>query len=145
MPMANGSAGECRPRFSRQDAALGFGSDSGAVSLLAVALLSIAVTTTATVLGASSLLIERHRLGGAADSAALAAADVASGLVAGEPCGAAASLARSNRARLRACDLDGSTVTVAVVSTGSGVPIEAFATAGQPTREERNAIDASKK
>ncbi|MCU1529604.1 MAG: helicase [Frondihabitans sp.] len=121
------------------------GSDSGAISVIAVALLAIGVTTTAAVAGSASLLVERHRLGGAADAAALAAADAASGLIPGEPCDAASRLAESNSVSLGACDVDGSTVTVTVSSTLSGVPIEVTATAGQPSWEESSTTDASKK
>ena len=49
--------------------------------------------------------IAAHRAGKAADLAALAAADTARGLVAGDPCGAAERVARDNGARLERCAL----------------------------------------
>ncbi|MFW3384555.1 UNVERIFIED_CONTAM: hypothetical protein RF648_00985 [Kocuria sp. CPCC 205274] len=49
--------------------------------------------------------IATHRAGKAADLAALAAADTARGLVAGDPCGAAERVARENGARLERCAL----------------------------------------
>jgi secretion/DNA translocation related TadE-like protein len=120
-------------------------SEAGTISVIAVALLALGVSTTGAVAGAAALLVERHRLGAAADAAALAAADAASGLLPGEPCGVARRLAESNSASLMRCVVEGFTVTVGVASTVSGVPIEAAATAGQPKREERSAIDTSKK
>ncbi|HST72222.1 Rv3654c family TadE-like protein [Kocuria sp. U4B] len=47
--------------------------------------------------------IATHRAGKAADLAALAAADVARGLVAGDPCATAARVARDNGAALELC------------------------------------------
>jgi secretion/DNA translocation related TadE-like protein len=133
------------PTTNRRPVLSRLGDDSGAVSVIAVALLSVGATTTVAVAGVASCLVDRHRLGGAADAAALAAADAASGLVAGEPCAAAALLADGNSVGLASCVVEGSTVTVTVVSTLAGLPIEAAATAGQPTSEGRNDIDASKK
>lgn len=49
--------------------------------------------------------IATHRAGKAADLAALAAADTARGLVAGDPCGTAERVARDNGARLERCAL----------------------------------------
>ncbi|MFI7584906.1 Rv3654c family TadE-like protein [Kocuria sp. M1N1S27] len=49
--------------------------------------------------------IATHRAGKAADLAALAAADTARGLVAGDPCGTAARVAGDNGARLELCEL----------------------------------------
>lgn len=49
--------------------------------------------------------VAAHRAGKAADLAALAAADTARGLVAGDPCGTAARVARDNGAELVVCRL----------------------------------------
>lgn len=49
--------------------------------------------------------IATHRAGKAADLAALAAADTARGLVAGDPCATAADVARRNGAELELCEL----------------------------------------
>ena len=61
--------------------------------------------------------IATHRAGKAADLAALAAADTARGLVAGEPCAAAERVARDNGARLEQCELVGPERVVVDVRT----------------------------
>jgi secretion/DNA translocation related TadE-like protein len=97
-----------------------------------VAIVAALISTTIGVSGAAALLVERHRVAVAADAAAIAAADVASGLVAGVPCDVAGGLAAANSTRLDECVTEGSTVTVRLLSTGSPVPIGVTATAGQP-------------
>lgn len=69
-------------------------------------------------LAAGAHLEARHRAAGAADAAALAAADAAAGWVEGEPCALAAELAEAARVRLSSCTVDTATaearVTVSV-------------------------------
>ncbi|WP_382307650.1 Rv3654c family TadE-like protein [Herbiconiux sp. UC225_62] len=78
-------------------------------------------------------LSARQQLQGAADAAALAAADTASGRVAGSPCAAAASLAEALGASLATCAVDPRGVaTVGVATTVLGIGIGASARAGPP-------------
>ncbi|HRN30476.1 MAG TPA: hypothetical protein PK890_12360, partial [Terrimesophilobacter sp.] len=77
-------------------------------------------------------LIERQRVAGAADAAALAAADVAVGREPGLPCTVARFVAEANETALDACVVDGYVVTVRVVSDRRAIRIEAVSTAGPP-------------
>jgi secretion/DNA translocation related TadE-like protein len=74
----------------------------------------------------------RQAAAGTADAAALAAADVASGLVSGFPCARAARVAAANRASLASCAVDGLIVTVVVSRSILGITVTATATAGPP-------------
>ena len=84
----------------------------------------------ATALGAA--LVLRQRVIGAADTAALAAADAASGAMPGIPCALAERVAEANRAALSGCELDGLIATVTVSATFGAVPFSARSTAGPP-------------
>ena len=77
-------------------------------------------------------LSARHSIAGAADAAALAAANVASGLFTGYPCDQAAAVAAANAAELIQCDVDGLVVTVGVSGTVLGISVTVAATAGPP-------------
>ncbi|GAA1698997.1 hypothetical protein GCM10009808_15620 [Microbacterium sediminicola] len=81
-------------------------------------------------LGAAALVSQRAA--GAADAAALAAADVASGALVGVPCERAAEVAGAVDARLLDCDLTGLVATVSVALTWGGFDVWAFARAGPP-------------
>jgi secretion/DNA translocation related TadE-like protein len=78
--------------------------------------------------------IAKHRAAAAADSAALAAADIASGLIPGYPCAAAEQLSIHNGAELIDCSVSGLIVTVTVrVDSGVGkVKLRAKAGPGGP-------------
>lgn len=71
---------------------------------------------------------------GAADSAALAAADVAIGIVAGDPCAEASRIVAGAGARLQSCevvaDLDGVRVTVIVAARFGVFPVTVKSRAG---------------
>jgi secretion/DNA translocation related TadE-like protein len=81
----------------------------------------------------AAALSARQRVIGAADLAALAAADAASGAIGGAPCDVARGVAQANGARLAACDADGLVVTVRVVGSFAGIPIQAHSAAGPPS------------
>lgn len=108
------------------------GGDDGAGSVLAIGLVATAAMLTVAVLGAGAALTARQRIVGAADAAALAAADGASGAVAGEPCALADRVAAANRAALTVCSLDGLIATVAVSGSAAGLPVTVRSTAGPP-------------
>lgn len=106
--------------------------ERGAGSVLALAIVAALVAVTALALPLYLVLATKQAVGGAADAAALAAADVRVGLEPGEPCAAAASVARANGAELGACEFDGLVVTVTAHARVAGLAVEASATAGPP-------------
>lgn len=106
--------------------------DRGAASVLAIALLSATLVLTLACVPLYSALIERQRVAGAADAAALAAADVAVGREPGIPCVVAERVAAANRATLQRCVVDGLIVTVRVASSVGIMAVTADATAGPP-------------
>jgi len=101
-------------------AVLAAGVATGAVAL-GLALVSVA--------GAS---VHAQRLAGAADAAALAAADAASGAVPGVPCERAHALAAAAGAEVAECRLDDLIATVVVTAPYGVWPAEASARAGPP-------------
>ena len=118
--------GSCGSRKHRQVATR----DRGSGSILAVAILGALFAVTAVLVPVLALLPAKQSVQGAADAAALAAADTASGLMPGVPCEMAALAAELNAARLVGCTVDGLTATVTVVATAGIFPIGARARAG---------------
>lgn len=106
--------------------------EAGAGSIVAVAVIATVLCLTALVLPLQFAFARGQSLAGAADAAALAAADTLSGAVAGTPCVAAAEVARANGAELDACVLDGLVATVRVGGSAAGIHLTATATAGPP-------------
>jgi secretion/DNA translocation related TadE-like protein len=88
--------------------------ERGSGSVLIVALLGAVFTVTAVLVPVLALLPANQAVQGAADAAALAAADTASGLVPGVPCEMAAVSAELNGATLVGCVVDGQIATVSV-------------------------------
>jgi high-affinity K+ transport system ATPase subunit B len=78
------------------------------------------------------VLVTRSSVAGAADAAALAAADTAVGLVAGVPCEQAALVANANHVDLDSCRADGLVLTVSVSRSILGFRVGAITTAGPP-------------
>lgn len=117
---------QTRPR--RPDA------ERGGVSIIVASVLALIAVSVTAVIASSNLLVERHALAGAADAAALAGADAASGLRAGDPCAVSEALASVVGARLDACIRDGADVTVRVLRASGPLTLHASATAGQPSR-----------
>jgi secretion/DNA translocation related TadE-like protein len=74
----------------------------------------------------------RQAVAGAADAAALAAADTASGLLPGYPCESAARVSAANGFTLTDCGLDGLVATVRVGASVLGIPLSVAASAGPP-------------
>lgn len=108
------------------------GGEQGSGSILAVAIVAGVLCLMAMLLPLQLALARGQAVSGAADAAALAAADVRSGAVAGVPCEAAASVARANGATLEVCELDGLVATVVVSGSFAGLPLRGAATAGPP-------------
>jgi len=106
--------------------------DRGAGSVLAVAIVAGLISLTALLVPLYLVLATKQALAGAADAAALAAADVRVGFVAGEPCAVARRVAAANGGELTACQVDGLVVTVTVSGSVAGFAIGVSATAGPP-------------
>ncbi len=105
-------------------------SEGGAGSILAISLIAAILACVTLVVPLCAALVVRVSVAGAADAAALAAADVAIGIVPGNPCAMAASVTTANRAELRECLADGVIVTVRVSAMIFGFPVSSTATAG---------------
>ncbi len=101
---------------------------SGTVVTLGAALGLLAVLLM--LLPLAVVLASRQSVTGAADAAALAGADVASGLLPGYPCQEAARVAAANGAELAACAVDGLVVTVTASRSLLALTIAESATAG---------------
>jgi secretion/DNA translocation related TadE-like protein len=104
----------------------------GSASVLAIGLVGVSamlVTATGAVGHAVAL---KAGLDGAADAAALAAADAVAGFVSNEPCSVAQRAAALNGAHLAACTIDGAVADVLVDATVFGVRASSRARAGPP-------------
>ncbi|MFT4211677.1 MAG: helicase [Microbacterium sp.] len=98
--------------------------------VVAVGTIAASALLTMGLAGAAQAAVWSQRLAGAADAAALAAADAASGAVPGYPCERAGELAEAAGARLADCVLDGLIVTITVRADVLGLPAVATARAG---------------
>ncbi len=109
-------------------------------SVLSVGTVGVVAALAVGLCGVAAAAVFGQRLSGAADAAALAAADSASGAVAGIPCEQADRLAGAFGASVVSCEVDGLVATVAVTATFAGIPATATARAGpppgRPAREE---------
>lgn len=106
--------------------------ETGAGSILVVAILAAVLGLSALSVPLYSVLAVKRVTSGAADAAALAAADVAIGRSPGVPCVAAARIAEANGTVLAACQPDGLVVTVRVEAGVLGFTVSATASAGPP-------------
>ncbi|MCP2032221.1 secretion/DNA translocation related TadE-like protein [Okibacterium sp. HSC-33S16] len=109
--------------------------EEGSGSVLAVALAASILALTGLALPLNQALTVRQLVANAADAAALAAADTASGVAVGYPCANAAVAARLNGAELGECVVDGLKVRVTAVRRVLGVPVTVVAVAGPPATE----------
>lgn len=106
--------------------------DAGSGSILAIAVIASVVALTTMLMPLAQVLVVKQRVVAAADAAALAAADTASGAIAGFPCDAAKRTARLNGARLDRCEIDDLIASVSTGSTYWGLDITVLARAGPP-------------
>jgi len=113
-------------RFLSAERELGAGSVLGLALMLGILALAIGG------LGAYAALPQRNALQAASDSAALTAANAASGRIQGYPCDLAAQAAELNGAELASCDLEGLEVTVEVSGTVLGIAVSIASRAGPP-------------
>lgn len=109
--------------------------ETGAGSILVVAILATVLGLSALSVPLFSVLAVKRVTSGAADAAALAAADAAVGRATGVPCLVAARIAEANGTALAACQPDGLVVTVRVEATALGFTVGATASAGPPGAE----------
>lgn len=110
----------------------GLRGESGAGSILVLAILAAVIGLTALAIPLYSVLVTKRAIAGAADAVALAAADVTVGRAPGVACTVAARVADANQARLTECQADGLVVTVRVETVALGFTIAAVASAGPP-------------
>lgn len=110
--------------------------ERGSGAVLVVAMLGAIVMVTVTLIPLSGAFIASQNAANAADSAALAAADVASGLLPGIACERAASVSTANGATLNSCSVEGAIAQVGVTLSWSalGIALQAsgHARAGPP-------------
>lgn len=106
--------------------------ERGAASVLAIALVAATLIALGLLAPLCAAYAARQQAAGAADAAALAAADTASGLVSGVPCERASRAAELNGATLDACEVTGLIALVQVSTAVLGLPITASARAGPP-------------
>ena len=110
--------------------------EQGSGTVLAVAVIGALLALICTLLPLLAGFVASQSVGGAADAAALAAADVASGLIPGEPCVMAQRAAELSGAHLDSCVLDGVVATVRVSRTVAGMLAQARARAGPPGADD---------
>jgi secretion/DNA translocation related TadE-like protein len=108
------------------------GTEQGSISVVAVGMIASVVALTGSIVGISGALVVKQRLTGAADAAAIAAADTATGAVPGYPCARADAVAKINGATLIDCALDGPIASVGVSAPFLTFELRARARAGPP-------------
>lgn len=106
--------------------------EAGAGSVLAVALVAAVLLLTGFALPLHAALTTRQLTANAADAAALAAADTASGLAPGYPCDNARRAAALNGAELGDCSVSGLEARVSASKRVLGVAVTVEARAGPP-------------
>ncbi|TFC50837.1 hypothetical protein E3T26_08220 [Cryobacterium sp. TMT1-21] len=119
----------CRAQFPRTRSGRG---ERGSGTVLAVGVIGAVLLVTAVVVPLFAVLAVGRAVQGSADAAALAAADTASGAVAGVPCEAAAEAARLNGASVTACSVEGLIASVSIGRGYLGLDLGARSRAGPP-------------
>ena len=99
---------------------------------LAAGVLTVAATLSLGLAAVGGAAVTAQRTAGAADAAALAAADTALGFASGVPCERAAEVVSQARLTLIGCDVDGVTVTVEAAAVTGVFRVHARARAGPP-------------
>lgn len=106
--------------------------EGGSGALVSVAIAGAVLTAAAVAIPLLALLAAGQGVQNAADAAALAAADTASGVVAGIPCESADAAATMNGAELNSCALDGLIASVTVARSVGAFTLSSTARAGPP-------------
>ncbi|MGN8551303.1 UNVERIFIED_CONTAM: helicase [Microbacterium sp. SLM126] len=99
-------------------------------AVVTVGVMAAAAALTVGLASVSAAAVFGQRLAGAADAAALAAADAASGAVTGVPCERAHQVAAASGVAVAVCDLDGLIATVTVSGRFGALTATAQARAG---------------
>ena len=107
-------------------------SDEGAGSVLVLSVAAAVLLITGLLVPLYMGLAAKRTVAGAADAAALAAADALSGAVPGFPCELGEQVARLNGASLASCRIDGDDVIAEATGEVLGFPIRVAARAGPP-------------
>lgn len=107
-------------------------SEAGSGSILMVAIIAAALLATALIVPLFAAFAVGQSVQNAADAAALAAADTASGRVAGVPCEAAGEAATLGGASVTSCAVDGLIASVSVARAFLGFDVTSRARAGPP-------------
>jgi secretion/DNA translocation related TadE-like protein len=119
--------------MGRFEWARGVGSgERGSVSVIALGMIAGVLALTGCIAALSAAFVAKQRLVGAADAAAVAAADVVSGVVPGYPCERAEEAARINGATLVDCAVDGPVASVLVSAQVLAIEVRVRARAGPP-------------
>lgn len=108
------------------------GADDGAGTALAIGVVAAVVIVASTMLPLTLGFAKTRTLAATADSAALAAADTASGALPGYPCEAAASAVRLGGGDLVECRVDAAIASVTVADDILGIRAESTSRAGPP-------------
>ena len=112
-------------------------SDAGSATVWAVGVIALLCVVFGTVLALGQAVVVRHRAAGAADLAALAAADHwRDGTTAA--CAEADWVARAQRARLARCAVDGEVADVTAVTRAGPFGVEVRSRAGPATPGDRD-------
>lgn len=111
-----------------------FGRDDGAGGVVGVGVVVALCVLMCAMLPMGGALAAQQRLRGAADSAALAAADVQSGRVPGDACSVASEVATAVAVAVASCVIDvGGAATVVVATDILGLAVTSTARAGPPS------------
>ncbi|KQQ03922.1 MULTISPECIES: Rv3654c family TadE-like protein [unclassified Rathayibacter] len=106
--------------------------EEGSAAVTAISVVAATVLVTAAVLSGCGAVLAHQRAVSAADAAALAAADTASGLVPGEPCTQASRVATAGGAELAECSVAEGRASVEVVVAVGPLTMPARSRAGPP-------------
>ncbi|WP_306342209.1 Rv3654c family TadE-like protein, partial [Microbacterium sp. C448] len=101
-------------------------------AMLVVGSMLVSATLTVGLAATGGAAVAARRAAGAADNAAIAAADTVSGALPGEPCARAAEVAEASGARLVSCDTEDLDAIVSVRVSFAGMAAVARARAGPP-------------
>ncbi|MFD2757829.1 Rv3654c family TadE-like protein [Gulosibacter faecalis] len=108
-------------------------SERGSGTVLAVAIIGATVSLAVALCLVLGAFVAHTRASVAADAAALAAADSASGRIPGDACGRAAAIAAEHRVTLTGCDAGRTETFVTVTTTFGAFTIGASSRAGLPS------------
>lgn len=107
-------------------------SDAGSGTILGVAIIAATMLATGLVVTTFAVLALQQGVHNAADAAALAAADTASGAIAGFPCEAAEQAATLNGATVTSCTVGGLVADISVERAAGPFVLRSRSRAGPP-------------